>query len=769
MKFCIMRNPFLSIVTLLIFFQTYSETNAQLPIPEGRRLRDIVAENYPEGKLLIGATTGAWGLTEFIGDVMDREFSYVTPENDFKHSVIRANHDSWNWSRADAWLQHIKDNNQTLRIHGPIAPQCSNWAKEDNRTAEELSEELDTFMTALCQRYNGVEGIKYLDVVNEIALDDGSWFGPRIGTDQWENPWLKIGQDDDPNKTPLYIKQAFAIANEYAPDLKQIINNHCHPGTAGMEKVKETALYLRDRGYRIDGIGWQAHVEVGWATQGNLQHLRDLIDWCQERNLEFHITEFDAWILNPTTQTLEGQAYTYKAIMDVLLEKLDTITIGWNTWHITDASGWQIERIPSLFDENYKPKPAYYAFQLALETKGDYTTQHNVTFKVKNSETGEFLDNYEVYFADSIKQPSEGNATNFENILPARYTVQIKKPLFNTFVKKHINIYSDTTITLSLNPAIYDATFLLQNEHTGNGISTVSVTVDTINSNSGLDGNATFNLRPGEYHASFERNGFESFEADYTILSDTIIKIMLRQTLGDIKFRVRNQDQPINNVQVILNEDTVYTNSLGIVLFDTQSVDSNYSFYLSKEKYKSQEGIFILKADTTINIQLQKSVANIQFQIHPEIVTPENSYVILDNDTAYFNSEGISKLYDIPIEQEYQYKVFNTNYPDLVDTVYLTNDTIINVTLSVTSVGINDALSLTIFPNPTKDMLFIESNSNIEKIAIYSVAGRKIIEFNVYAKKTVKNISELANGVYFLGVVHENGKKQLVRFIKMNQ
>jgi len=253
------------ILSVIMLAASQSLQAQSLPIPEGRRIRDIIADKYPGGKLFVGATTGAWAFNDPTGQIMDREYSYVTPENDFKHSVIRGNPNNWNWSRADAWLQHIIDNGQVLRMHGPIAPQCSSWAKDDNRTAEELSQELDTFMTALCMRYNGVEGIKYLDVVNEIALEDGSWFGPRPGTDLWENPWFLIGQDDDPNQTPLYVKQAFAIANEHAPDLKLILNNHCHPGTAGMQKVKQTIEYLRDSGYRVDGLGWQGHVDVGWA------------------------------------------------------------------------------------------------------------------------------------------------------------------------------------------------------------------------------------------------------------------------------------------------------------------------------------------------------------------------------------------------------------------------------------------------------------------------------------------------------------------------
>ena len=504
-----MRKAIITNSLLVILLAIIQLAQSQsLTIPDGRRLRDIVADHYPDDKLLIGATTGSWGLNEPIGEIMDREFSYVTPENDFKQSVVRSDPDQWNWDRADAWLQHIVDNNQVLRIHGPISPQCSKWVKEDSRTAEELSQELDTFMTALCQRYNGVEGIKYLDVVNEIALSDGSWFGPRSGTDLWENPWFLIGQDDDPNHTPLYVKQAFAIANEHAPDLKQILNNHCHPGTAGMETVKETILYLRERGYRVDGLGWQAHVDVGWATEENLQELGDVIDWCQARNLEFHITEFDAWITNPNTQTLEGQAYTYKAIMDVLIEKLDSLTIGWNTWHITDASGWKIERIPSLFDDRFKPKPAYYAFQLALESKGDYTTPHGITMNVKNRETGEAIEGCAITFNSETQYSDMEGDLAFQSTPAGRYTVEASKEHMDPISNRTISIYSDTLITLWLEPARYEVTYHLMDGYNGTNISNVEIVIDTLVQSTDMNGKATFNLPAGTYAPDFSKSVF---------------------------------------------------------------------------------------------------------------------------------------------------------------------------------------------------------------------------------------------------------------------
>ena len=59
-------------------------------------------------------------------------------------------------------------------------------------------------------------------------------------------------------------------------------------------------------------------------------------------------------------------AFTYRAILDVLLEKRSSGVVGWNTWHVSDAHGWHWDRYPSLFDDKYEPKPAYFAVREAL-------------------------------------------------------------------------------------------------------------------------------------------------------------------------------------------------------------------------------------------------------------------------------------------------------------------------------------------------------------------------------------------------------------------
>ena len=353
-------NTLLLVITIL----NTSLLFAQLPEPSGRRLRTIVEDKYLDNSIIIGGTTGSWAFGTNTGLILDREFSYVTPENDFKQFYIHPDLTTWDWEQSDAWIQHIVDNNQILRMHCPIGPQCSAWAKEDNRTAEELEINLREFLQAVCERYNGTPGIEYMDVVNETIIQ-GAWHTDKPGTD-WECPWYKIGLDNDSNMTPLYIKIAFEIAQQYAPDIKLIYNHH-EDNTASWELIIETIEYLRAKGLRVDGIGWQAHINNGWATTEKLNGLRTMIDWAHNNNLEFHITEASVWINDNSQTLLEEQAATYRAIIEVLLENRTTGKVAWNTWHIDDGHGWHTELYPSLFNANYTAKPAYYAIQEAME------------------------------------------------------------------------------------------------------------------------------------------------------------------------------------------------------------------------------------------------------------------------------------------------------------------------------------------------------------------------------------------------------------------
>lgn len=334
-------------------------------------LRDIMDANYTHDVFMLGSSSGYPQMDTESQVILDREYNYVTPTNEFKQTAIHPNPgDKYTWYKADAFVESCRKNAQVIRMHSPISPQCSDYVQDDSRTAEELATIMTEYMTALCKRYNGEDHILWMDVVNETIEKDGTWFGPKPGVDLWENPWTQIGFDNSVALAPpIYIDSAFAIANELAPDIKQMINQHGDFEEVVWEKMKKLVEYLRARGRRIDGIGWQAHIDMGWEkVPGNMDRLSSFIDWCHTNDLAFHITEFNVWLRDGNEGKLAEQATTFGTLVRLLREKSENGPTGVNFWQISCKDSQNSDRDGSIWDINHQVKPAYDAVKAAIST-----------------------------------------------------------------------------------------------------------------------------------------------------------------------------------------------------------------------------------------------------------------------------------------------------------------------------------------------------------------------------------------------------------------
>jgi GH35 family endo-1,4-beta-xylanase len=355
---------------------------------EGRYLREIVAEKFPTGNVYIGATAHYRDINNVNGDLLNREFSYITPANDFKQSYVHPTPDTWKWLYPDAWVTNAISNEQKIRSHGPISPQCSSWAKDDSRTPEELMQNLEEYVTELCKRYNNEPSVVWMDVVNETALDDNnaSWFGPKEGTTSWQNPWTQIGFEENippqfthlGGRVPVYIIRAFEIANEFADNKKLIINQHGSMNDALWNKMKDLILYLRHIGLRVDGIGWQAHIKYNqssgkeWANANheNYTKLAALIDWAHANDLEFHVTENNIHDLKSNPYSEEEYAAIFTNILSTVLSKRNSGVVTWNLWTLADLPHYNNDNLDvvGLWDAQLNPRKAYRDIQSLLES-----------------------------------------------------------------------------------------------------------------------------------------------------------------------------------------------------------------------------------------------------------------------------------------------------------------------------------------------------------------------------------------------------------------
>ena len=339
-----------------------------------KTVKDLLIEGeYNLDSFYVGAALNYHQLNTQVENLFLNEFTYSTPENCAKQSYIHPEPDVWNWERFDSYLNFSEKNNITVRIHGPVSPQASRWAKNDSRTKNELLLNMTQYMTELSKKINEFPSVKWMDVVNETITRSGEWFGEKEGDDKWENPWTQIGLNED--GVPIYIEEAFQIADSLAPNVSLVFNQHGGMEKIMWDKVKETILYLRSKGFRIDGLGWQGHLK-DWnilsLNRENLDYLSDLIDWTHSNGMDFHVTEIDYAIdeIPPSETSLIRQANGYANILKVLISKMENGVVTYGTWGVVDKIDHMgRDQSKFLYDKTYNIKPALLLLRETLSKK----------------------------------------------------------------------------------------------------------------------------------------------------------------------------------------------------------------------------------------------------------------------------------------------------------------------------------------------------------------------------------------------------------------
>lgn len=98
---------------------------------------------------------------------------------------------------------------------------------------------------------------------------------------------------------------------------------------------------------------------------------------------------------------------------------------------------------------------------------------------------------------------------------------------------------------------------------------------------------------------------------------------------------------------------------------------------------------------------------------------------------------------------------------DCTDQDYLSVD---DITVTATTMAVSNASknSLSIYPNPATDVVNIKTDSKVNSVEVYDLAGKKI---NVNFADNKVNVADLAKGNYILKVNDDKGSSTL-KFIK---
>ncbi|MDC2955376.1 endo-1,4-beta-xylanase [Streptomyces gilvifuscus] len=309
-------------------------------------LRDLAAA---KGKVIGTAVTGS-KLTGTYGDLAGAQFNSLTPGNAMKWGSVEPTQGSFDWTEADQIVAFAQAHNQQVRGHTLVwHNQNPNWLTNGSWTSAQLGSLLQNHITTEVSRYKG--RITAWDVVNEPFNEDGTYRSTI-----WYNG---LGAD--------YIANALTWAHAADPAAKLYINDYNVEGV----NAKSTALYnlvkdLKGRGVPIDGVGLQAHLIVGQVPatlQQNIQRFSDL-------GVDVAVTELDVRMALPADSAkLAQQAADFKSVVAACVAV--TRCAGVTVWGFADSDSWVPGTFPGYgaatpYDDNYAPKPAYYAIVEAL-------------------------------------------------------------------------------------------------------------------------------------------------------------------------------------------------------------------------------------------------------------------------------------------------------------------------------------------------------------------------------------------------------------------
>jgi endo-1,4-beta-xylanase len=349
------------LATAMILLSSFGGTGSQYVAgiqDSSKGLKDYYKDYFP-----IGVAVTPNNLEGEQGELIKKNFNSLTAENVMKPALIHPEENRYNWEPADKIVAFAQANGMKVRGHTLCwHSQTGAWMTKDaqgNQISKEVAfARLKEHVTAVVSHFKGK--VYAWDVLNEIISDDSS----KTKIYRETAPWYQICGDE-------FIPKIFQWAHEADPDAVLFYNDYNTENPVKRDKIFNFLKELIAKGVPVQGVGLQGHWNISDPSEKNL---RESIDKFSSLGLKVQITELDVSIYASRTDTLntgftpereQKQTDLYNMAFKVFREKKNVIT-GVTFWNISDRGSWldgrppRGKKYPLLFDENLKPKKAFW-------------------------------------------------------------------------------------------------------------------------------------------------------------------------------------------------------------------------------------------------------------------------------------------------------------------------------------------------------------------------------------------------------------------------
>jgi endo-1,4-beta-xylanase len=286
-----------------------------------------------------------------------RDYNSVTAEVDMKMNVLQPDSGRFVWDNADYIVRFAAANGMRVHGHtlvwGQALPAWLAAFRGDSAAWENL---LQRHIQSTVRHFQ--PHVRAWDVVNE-AYDEGGAVVPTV----WRQ---HLG--------PEYVARAFRYARAADPTALLFYNDYDIEGSPGkLAGLLRRLDAFKAQGVPIDGVGLQMHIALNTYTPSVIDALNQL----SARGYLLHLSELDVAV-NPynlpatqqlTPALLAAQQQKYRDIVAAYRQIPARQQYGITLWGLYDGQTWLRERRhewPLLYDEQFRPKPAYAGFAEGL-------------------------------------------------------------------------------------------------------------------------------------------------------------------------------------------------------------------------------------------------------------------------------------------------------------------------------------------------------------------------------------------------------------------
>ncbi len=295
-----------------------------------------------------------WGLYGRHYEIYEENIIKATLDYGIYPNNINPRQGHYDFSVINRNARRARNSGFELRGHALFFPTSEPyWLRNGNFSQNEMEEIIEDRITTVMEKCARL-GIREWVVVNE------PYFPPYR-----PDPFYDAFGSYD------YILYAFQIARQTDPDARLIYNdtdNHRPDGLTTNLTMKIIRRLKQDN--LVDAVGLQLHLG-DWVplptSESDINGIIETIQRYKKMGVDVVITEFDVnltGVAGPQSERLKLQAKIYREVLRAALEAgVTDITF----WGLDDSNSWiefalnQKDGDPTLFDENFQPKPAYYA------------------------------------------------------------------------------------------------------------------------------------------------------------------------------------------------------------------------------------------------------------------------------------------------------------------------------------------------------------------------------------------------------------------------